>query len=596
MSSQEGTPTKSTRKRNLDHDGGRLETETPTKRRRGSVTTDASVGESSEEDDEVDVAAAEVKAIDLAGNSSTPRRRGRPPKNKTVAAAAAAATTATTTTTGDSPTPKAQRFATFETPTKRRILDAESTPGRKAGADRSARRKSAKALIEQVVGDGDTDDDEDDDEGALVREIYGSGGEDEETRAGADAGGTSQAASTEGDDPLSESAPETPSKARRGGGSGRGRGGRPRARSPTPPRDLPPHELYFAQNKPGRPKTSDNSLSSLSLLTHDEYFSILAGGGEGDRHAGDIAYLESLHAESFPQWTFELLQGFSVCLYGLGSKRRLLQRLAKELYAHGGGGPGQQKHSVVVINGYAPSTSMRDILATIASAVDPSRRIPAAPPAVMAQSILAHLDSAGAALTLVAHSVDATPLRRQAHQAVLSQLAAHPRVRLACSVDTPDFPLLWDVSLRSAFNFAFHDCTTYAPFSVELDVVDDVHELLGRKARRVNGREGVAFVLKSLPENAKNLFQLIVGEVLVAAEEEGGEAEDAGVEYRMLYNKAVEEFICSSEMAFRTLLKEYVFFMHFFRKINFCPLPIWRLLTISPGSTTIKLLPAARIR
>jgi len=30
-----------------------------------------------------------------------------------------------------------------------------------------------------------------------------------------------------------------------------------------------------------------------------------------------------------------------------------------------------------------------------------------------------------------------------------------------------------------------------------------------------------------------------------------------GVEYRVLYHKAVEEFVCSSEVGFRTLLKEF---------------------------------------
>ena len=164
-------------------------------------------------------------------------------------------------------------------------------------------------------------------------------------------------------------------------------------------------------------------------------------------------------------------------------------------------------------------------------------------------------------LTLVVNSIDAPPLRKPGMQAALAQLASHPRVRLVCSADTPDFPLLWDIGVRSAFSFAFHDCTTFAPLGVELDVVDEVHELLGRTARRVNGREGVAFVLRSLPDNAKNLFRLLVGEVLIAMEEDGAGASDeaAGVEYRMVYNKAVEEFICSSEMAFRTLLKEYVF-------------------------------------
>lgn len=38
-------------------------------------------------------------------------------------------------------------------------------------------------------------------------------------------------------------------------------------------------------------------------------------------------------------------------------------------------------------------------------------------------------------------------------------------------------------------------------------------------------------------------------------EEQGGG--EAGVEYKFLYGKVVEEFICSSEMGFRQLLKEF---------------------------------------
>jgi origin recognition complex subunit 2 len=132
-------------------------------------------------------------------------------------------------------------------------------------------------------------------------------------------------------------------------------------------------------------------------------------------------------------------------------------------------------------------------------------------------------------------------------------------VRFACSADTPDFALLWDATLRSQFGFVFHDCTTFAPFGPEMDVVDDVHALLGRAARRVGGKEGVAFVLRSLTQNAKSLYSLLLAEVLTAMDE-GGESlpgENPGVEYRMLYTKAVEAFVCpSSEMAFRQLLRE----------------------------------------
>ncbi|KAG5915954.1 hypothetical protein E4U42_007864 [Claviceps africana] len=381
----------SSRKRSVDAadlDAADLDA-TPTKRPRRRLVDEAllsgavvSQAASATEDAETEAndepigipPAATATTTETETAAATPRRRGRPPK-------AAASQTST-----PSQTPsKTPARSIFATPVKRHQAEF-ATPTRKA-ADRSARKKSARALIETVVGHGLDSDADDADDDVLVREIYqDSDGEehDEDEDAGAAA---SAAAALGGGD-------ATPSK------TGRTRTARAkRASSPTPPRHLPAHELYFAYNKPGRPKTSDNTLGSLALLTHDEYFSILHDHGHVDRHSRDVEYLEDLHADLFPQWLFELSQGYSLCLYGFGSKRNLLLK------------------------------------------------------------------------------------------------------------------------------------------------------------------EGVAFVLKSLPENAKKLFQLLVGEVLLAGmEDEGPSSRDddaAGVEYRMVYNKAVEEFICSSEMAFRTLLKEF---------------------------------------
>jgi origin recognition complex subunit 2 len=498
---------------------------TPTKRRRGSTTEIINVHASSTDDsetegreEEIHVGAAQqpstsIKAADTP--KTTPRRRGRPPKAQSQAST-------------PSKTPAKSIFAT---PVKR-LETGTATPKRQA-ADRSARKKSARALIEHVVGNGHDDSDEEDND-ILVREIY------EDSDADEDVDNHTE--------PQSDNVPgdATPSKTRKPRAK--------RAKSPTPPRDLPPHELYFAHNKPGRPKTSENTLSSLNLLTHDEYFAIHRA--YEDHHAPDVEYLGNLHAETFPQWTFELSQGFSICLYGFGSKRSLLQKFAKRLHANHRGDTARR---TVIVNGYTHTTTMREVLTCVGSAIDPSQRIPMSTPSAMVHSISSQLSNANITLTILINSIDAPPLRKPGTQAILAQLASHPRINLVCSADTPDFSLLWDIGVCSSFNFVFHDCTSFVPFTVELDVIDEVHELLGRQARRVNGREGVAFVLKSLPENAKNLFQLLVGEVLIAMEEEGNGIDEAGgVEYRIVYNKAVEEFICSSEMAFRTLLKEYV--------------------------------------
>lgn len=461
---------------------------------------------------------------------ATPRKRGRPPRSAATPTKANGVPETNSTPKG----PQSTAPSKFETPSRANGVD---TPGRRTIADRSARRKSARALIDRVVA-GFTSDDEAGDED-LVREIYESEEEEDEEEAGEDA---EDAAAT-----------ATPSKTPRG----RGRKATARKRTPTPPRDLPPHEMYFFHNKPGLPKTSNNTLASLDLLTHDEYFTILRD--LKDPHEGDYKFLEDLHAQSFNQWAFELNEGFSVCLYGYGSKRALTHRFAKYLHSNI---PDHTSHKIVVVNGYIRTLTIREVLTTISVAVDPKSKLTAAQPVTLLQDVLSLLNAADAEITLILNSADAPHLRsRPQFQTILSQLAAHPRIHLVCGVDTPDFAALWDSGQRSRFNFAFHDATTFAKRSAaELDVVDEVHELLGRRARRVGGKDGVAFVLKSLPENAKNLFRLLVGEVLLVAMEQegdgGGGEENLGVEYRMMYNKAVEEFICSSEMAFRTLLKE----------------------------------------
>lgn len=500
----------------VDDTADELGHETPSKRRRilqeqgpDEIEVDRSAGEDEE-------ATQKPKTI--------PKRRGRPPEAATVA-------------NGTATPSKPVSSTPVKTPSKAITLNGVDTPSRRNLADKSARRKSARALIDRVMGDGDVEDEED--EEAIAREIYetsgsedGSDNEDEEEEG-------------HGEEVVIEAT--TPSKRPRG---------RPRKttrkRSPTPPQDLPPHEQYFFQNKPGRAKTSNNDLSALDLLTHDEYFTLLRT--QKKPHEEEIEFLQTLHAESFSQWVFELSQGFSICLYGYGSKRSLLRKLAAHLCNTF---PDPSLSKIVIINGYVRTTSVREIINTIGSAIDPSQKIASGNPVSSVRNLFSLLSSHETVVTVIVNSIDALALRKPGIQSILSQLAAHPQVRLVCSADTPDFPILWDSGLRSSFNFVFHNCTTFAPFTAEIDVVDEVHELLGRRARRVGGKEGVTFVLRSLPENAKNLFRLLVTEVLVAMDEgASAAAEGQAVEYRMLYNKAVEEFICSSEMAFRTLLKE----------------------------------------
>ena len=474
-------------------------------------------------------------------------------------------------------TPKSKRRLLFATPTKEASDETPNgTPTIVRNADRSARRKSNRRLIDRTINGDDSDEEALDEEETLAQQILGDDEDDQHEEQEPSAGAEEAV-------PV----PETPSKRGRGRPKGTGKNQLAakarKEREGTPPTGLPAHEEYFWQNRPGGNKTSNNTLPSQALLNHDEFFEAMQA--YTDRHEPEKEFLLELHSRAYHQWIFELEEGFNICLYGYGSKRAIASDFTAHMYQHLLGQTpykGTKKTpKIVVINGYAPGITIKDVLTTIALAAVPnSGKLPNQP-----TSLLSHvldnlsLDPPPHPILLVINSVDSPNLRKSSTQGVLASLAAHTSINLLCTADTPNFPLLWDVGLRAQYKFLFHDATTFAPYDAEIDVVETVNELLGRSGRRVGGRDGVGFVLRSLPEHARALFRILVTEQLALSYMDDGEEEEEeditatlytkktgqrnvsettqGVEYRTLYHKARDEFVCTSEVAFRTLLKEF---------------------------------------
>lgn len=465
-------------------------------------------------------------------------------------------------------TPKSTRKLLFETPTKSANGDTPNgTPTIVRNADRSARRKSNRRILEHAAHREESDEEAFDEEETLAEEIL-------EEQGGA-------AETVEEVLQAEAPVPETPTKRKRGRPKG---SGKKKPKSPTPPTELPPHEEYFWQNRPGGLKTSNNALSAQSLLNHDEYFQAIAG--YGDPHQPEMDFLLDLHSRAFDQWIFELEEGFNVCLYGYGSKRTVTERFAAHLYHHLSGlAPckGSKKTpKIAVINGYAAGTTLKELLTTVASIAVPNTTKLPNQPALLLESLLEHLTTNPPVqpIPVILNSIDSPYLRKAPVPSMLARLAAHSSINLICTADSPNFPLLWDVGLKTQYKFLYHDATSFVPYDAEIDVIETVNELLGRSGRRVGGRDGVGFVLRSLPENARSLYRILVIEQLaLGIMEEGSDDKDEitatpknkkvaqakatilesnqGVEYRVLYHKAVQEFVCSSEVGFRTLLKEF---------------------------------------
>ena len=258
----------------------------------------------------------------------------------------------------------------FSTPHKTNGT-TDDTPKLERHVDRSARRKSTRNLIERTVLGNTSDNDEGED---IEGHIYGLREEDaEEDEIAVDE------IEMGGDIPVS--AQGTPSKTP-------GWRKRSKKKEPSPlPTNLPPHELYFSQNRNGRSKTSNNNLSSLQLLDHEEYFTLLRKFK--DPHADDIEWLQELHAGSFNQWQFELSQDFNICIFGWGSKRSLLMKFAEHIYKSE---QDHTKNKIVVVNGYVQTLTIRDVLNTVGAAISEAAPKLGSQPSDMLENLLALLE------------------------------------------------------------------------------------------------------------------------------------------------------------------------------------------------------------
>jgi origin recognition complex subunit 2 len=518
---------------------------------------------------------------------------------------------------------------TRSTPVKRRVETRINGPSDdEQPADRSVRKRVARRRIERNLAESSSDDAASGDEVARQAGLWGSDDDDDEAEDSSSndddavdntpALALDEATATPTATPRKRGRPPNPNK------PPKAKAKKTRACRKEDDGDalatlgmLPPHERYFWDTRPGaRARTSANALPPGLLLDRDGYFAVAAAlrakrkDDEGGPHARERAFLLELHRRAFPQWAFEMAAGFGVLLYGYGSKRAVVRAFAEHLHE-----TSEETPTVLVVNGFAPGLTLADVLASAAAALLPAHARPAsAAPAALLACVLAALDdddddpsssspSPTSVLSrsapppprmhLLINSLDAPPLRRPAAQAALAQLAAHPRVRALATVDTPHAARLWDAGARARWRCVAHDATTFAPLAAGAadgdgdgkgwaevaDPVEAVGDLLGRRrGRRVGGRDGVAYVLRSLPERARGLFRLLVAEQVAAAsagvlplgkEADGDGAvgrqapaavqpqQHDGVEYRVLYRRAREELVCSSEQQLRALLREF---------------------------------------
>ncbi|KAL7008214.1 Origin recognition complex subunit 2 [Cystobasidiomycetes sp. EMM_F5] len=198
--------------------------------------------------------------------------------------------------------------------------------------------------------------------------------------------------------------------------------------------------------------------SLLAALSKADSASGSTTGGMASHTQQQLQDIENAYRNFFQQWSFELAEGFSVLLYGLGSKIRVLEAFGKHLVQKE-----RRKHNqahrrgkVIIIRGFMAALSLDQLLRSLEEALLPAGMLDeaarqgksAAKLDQRLSSLLSYLTSRACPWTtdrpiwLIVHNIDGVALRPFRAQNILSSLAACPAVRVLASFDHVKAPIL----------------------------------------------------------------------------------------------------------------------------------------------------------
>lgn len=234
-----------------------------------------------------------------------------------------------------------------------------------------------------------------------------------------------------------------------------------------------------------------------SRLQYDDLFAILNKVELSGEHRVKTTEMNRDLERSFDKWMIELSKGYNILTYGLGSKQTLLHRFC-ELH--------MTERPLVVVNGFFPTMTVKEILQTIKTKVlniTTNTRNEHELVDIIAKTVNASSDTH---LFLVVNNIDGPMLRKTKDQHILSRLAKVKNVHLIASIDHINAPLMWDQTCMDNYNFVWYDCTTMLPYTNETAFENSVFL---QNSGELN-LAAMSNVFQSLTTNARGIYMVLV--------------------------------------------------------------------------------------
>nr|XP_045004201.1 origin recognition complex subunit 2 isoform X2 [Jaculus jaculus] len=207
-------------------------------------------------------------------------------------------------------------------------------------------------------------------------------------------------------------------------------------------------EEYFEAHSSSRVLTSDRTLQKLKRAKLDQQTLRNLLSKFSPSFSAEIKQLNQQYEKLFHKWMLQLHLGFNIVLYGLGSKRDLLERFRTAML---------QDSVHVVINGFFPGINVKSILNSIT------------------EEVLNHTGT---------------------FRSVLDQL----------DWIMNKFKEVWDHAKQSLYNWLWYETTTYNPYTEETSYENS---LLVKQSGSLP-LSSLIHVIRSLTPNARGIFRILI--------------------------------------------------------------------------------------
>eukprot|EP00069_Balaena_mysticetus_P009184 bmy_20061T0 len=253
-------------------------------------------------------------------------------------------------------------------------------------------------------------------------------------------------------------------------------------------------EEYFEAHSSSKVLTSDRTLQKLKRAKLDQQTLHNLLSKVSPSFSAELKQLNQQYEQLFHKWMLQLHLGFNIVLYGLGSKRDLLERFRTTML---------QDCIHVVINGFFPGISVKSILNSITEEVLNHMGT--------FRSVVDQLDwiinkfkeESSLELFLLIHNLDSQMLRGDKSQQIIGQLSSLRNIYLIASIDHLNAPLMWDHAKQSLYNWLWYETTTYSHYTEETSYENS---LLVKQSGSLP-LSSLTHVLRSLTPNASSLFK-----------------------------------------------------------------------------------------